>query len=596
MATSGTFTGARGSDGNGPYLTLAWSRIATDITNNKSQIRLTLNLVSDHSLYFSASKTGVLYGTSFTYSSGFSGTGTVTLKTLDVWVNHNSDGSLTTTFDGSFNIAVSWTTYISSLSVSGSATIDTIPRASKPTMSSTNFNMGSTVTIYTNKVSAAFTHTLTYIFGSDTVNIAFGAVDSFAWAVPLSLANQIPSATAGIGSMVCSTYNGNTLIGQESIGFTANVPSTVVPTASGLSVAISGTGRDKTLAKYVQSISKVVASFAGAGTYGSTISTSSITVKRQSDNGNSQTISGTSGTTANPVSLSGVYVITGTVTDSRGRTASVSATITVDAYAAPNISKFTASRGTPTTSVLATITASWSLGTSNPTTVTAKGKNNVGTEVTLYTLTNSTAGTITTSPTWASQSDASSYTYTLTVTDSFGNVATAVVTVGTTFVEMTISKGSGIGVGKVWERGALDVAGDIYQNNKKLIDLIYPVGAVFISVVSTSPATLFGGTWSAFATGRTLVGIDTADTAFDTVQETGGEKTHLLSAAEMPSHSHQTTANGGYYFYGGPGGSPAQGGGYGTQSNTLRTDNQGGGAVHNNLQPYIVVYMWKRTA
>jgi len=68
---------------------------------------------------------------------------------------------------------------------------------------------------------------------------------------------------------------------------------------------------------------------------------------------------------------------------------------------------------------------------------------------------------------------------------------------------------------------------------------VFPVGFVFISVVSTSPATLLGyGTWSAFGAGRVLVGLDAGQTEFDTVEETGGAKTHTLTSGEMPAHTH----------------------------------------------------------
>jgi len=67
---------------------------------------------------------------------------------------------------------------------------------------------------------------------------------------------------------------------------------------------------------------------------------------------------------------------------------------------------------------------------------------------------------------------------------------------------------------------------------------IYPIGSIYTSVVNVNPNTYFGGTWSAFATGRTLVGVDTGQTEFDAIEETGGAKTHTLTSGEMPSHTH----------------------------------------------------------
>ena len=120
----------------------------------------------------------------------------------------------------------------------------------------------------------------------------------------------------------------------------------------------------------------------------------------------------------------------------------------------------------------------------------------------------------------------------------------------------------------------------------------YPVGSVYTAVVSTDPSTLFGfGTWSAFGSGRCLVGVDTGQTEFDTVEETGGEKTHTLTIAEMPAHDHDIYA--GNSGSGSP--SLAIAGSNTTPSADYISD-RGGGNAHNNLQPYITVYFWKRTA
>jgi hypothetical protein len=124
---------------------------------------------------------------------------------------------------------------------------------------------------------------------------------------------------------------------------------------------------------------------------------------------------------------------------------------------------------------------------------------------------------------------------------------------------------------------------------------MFPVGGIFISSVSTNPATLLGyGSWSAFGAGRVLVGIDATQTEFDTNGETGGAKTHTLTTAEMPSHRHQLDdTSGGYDVESGIGAEAERTVVSGTN---VWSDYAGSGSAHNNLQPYIVVYMWKRNS
>ncbi len=139
----------------------------------------------------------------------------------------------------------------------------------------------------------------------------------------------------------------------------------------------------------------------------------------------------------------------------------------------------------------------------------------------------------------------------------------------------------------------------------------YPVGSVYMNASdSTNPASLLGfGTWVAFGAGRVPVGIDSGDTDFDTAEETGGAKTHTLDITEMPSHRHggiQPAGSTGFNSNGFDVDSSTSGntnatkrttyaGGAGSDANGSLSS-PGATQAHNNLQPYIVVHMWKRTA
>ena len=133
----------------------------------------------------------------------------------------------------------------------------------------------------------------------------------------------------------------------------------------------------------------------------------------------------------------------------------------------------------------------------------------------------------------------------------------------------------------------------------KINALTYPIGSIYTAVVSTNPATLLGvGVWSAFGAGRVMVGLDSSDTDFDTIEEIGGSKTHTLTTSEMPAHNHD---NGAYDKLLRVTGSNTT---TGVDSSSGEPDiistgtiaSAGGGAAHNIVQPYITVYMWKRTS
>jgi microcystin-dependent protein len=118
----------------------------------------------------------------------------------------------------------------------------------------------------------------------------------------------------------------------------------------------------------------------------------------------------------------------------------------------------------------------------------------------------------------------------------------------------------------------------------------YPVGTIIETTSEVSPAQLYGGTWEEFGKGKVLVGRDTSDSDFNTILKTGGEKKHTLSVEEMPSHSHDTGLS-----YMVSDGSKNQAVWWSGVAG-YKTNNTGGSQPHNNLQPYIVVYRWRRIA
>ena len=200
--------------------------------------------------------------------------------------------------------------------------------ATQPSLSAATVEMGKSVTINTPAVNSAYRHTLRYAFGSASGTIATGIASSVSWTPPVSLANQIPSATVGSGTIYCDTYSGSTLLGTKSVSITLTVPGSVVPSAGTLSAALaedtSGTGL------YVKGMGKAKLTLSGAsGAYGSSITSYTIT-------GGGWTATNGALTTGTLASA-GNITFTATVTDSRGRKASTTRTISVIDYTKPGV-------------------------------------------------------------------------------------------------------------------------------------------------------------------------------------------------------------------------------------------------------------------
>lgn len=148
---------------------------------------------------------------------------------------------------------------------------------------------------------------------------------------------------------------------------------------------------------------------------------------------------------------------------------------------------------------------------------------------------------------------------------------------------------------KEHDRTGAHTAAAVATLKTAIVDVLYPVGSIYTNAsVSTNPATLLGfGTWTAFGAGRVMVGKAGSGT-FSSAGATGGEETHVLTTNEIPSHQHNipTTSNPSNLGAN----DIAQANATGNPNTAIQTQATGGGAAHNNLQPYVVVYIWQRTA
>lgn len=360
--------------------------------------------------------------------------------------------------------------------------LTTIPRASQPSLSNANVPMGTTITIYMNRKSTAFTHTVKYGFGNQGGTIATGVTDQVNWTVPMSLANAIPNATAGWGTITVETYNGGTYIGSASVRFDASVPDNIKPSLSGVSHSETVPNVSNLIGSYVQGLSKIRITIDGAsGVYGSSIRSYTIRWENASSNSSSATFD---------VNNSGNHDIVAEVVDSRGRKTTKTITgINVLAYSPPRITEFKADRANSNgtlnqlgTYAKVTRTASVSslkVGTTEKNTLTytiktkPKSSSTWTTNVSATTLATGVT-TLTGSNTIGTFDATQSYDIRIEVSDKFNTV----ISIGTISAgQVTMSWGkNGVGIGKIWERGVLDVYGDVnvdggitVTNGKKIV-------------------------------------------------------------------------------------------------------------------------------
>lgn len=334
MATSGSFntSGYSASDGS-IYLVFSWTRTAVSVENNTSTISWTLKGGGTSRQWFRTGGMRVVLDGSTVYQQGST---TIALESGETVASgtkvltHNADGSR------SFAVSVSGGIYYytgNNASGSQTFTIDTIPRASQPSCvtwpehTQNVGNFGDTISIHMNRKSDAFTHVVRYAFGDQMGTIASGVTTGTTWTIPLSFMNLIPNSLSGSGTIYVDTYNGSQKVGTKYCGFTATVGANVKPTVS-LSLDDT-TGADDIYGSPVQGLSKIKITVNTTPAYSSPIMSYDVSA----NGAKYSTAQATTGVLVN----SGASPVTVTVKDQRGRTASASYTMNVQAYTPPQV-------------------------------------------------------------------------------------------------------------------------------------------------------------------------------------------------------------------------------------------------------------------
>ena len=590
------------------YFWVQWSQNSQNIEDNSTIINWSCGFHPGHKYYLNAIKmSSVVINGVEVYSGGTYSNITDyqdrTFASAAMKIAHNPDGSKSFTVSGfSGWIYESGTTYASSQTF----TLPTIPRASSVSCSTANIGSNATITI--SRASSSFTHTLSYTFGSLSGTIATKTSStSVSWTIPTTFYAQIPNDKSGTGTITCDTYNGSTLIGSKPTSFTATVNEsaskpTLNPTAVDSNATTTALTGDSS--KFIKYYSNASVSTGASARNSATLTSQKITCGAKS-------ISSASGT-INAVE-SGSFTFS--ATDSRGYPTTQTVNKTLIAYI-----KLTCSlnAGAPTTSGVATLKISGNYWDG-----TFGAVANTLTVQYRYKIQGGSYGDWTTV-----SATKSNNTYNATATISGLDYQTTYV-----FQARAVDKLATVNTDEQarrttpifdWSKDDFNVNGTLKVNNTNIFDLIYPVGSIYMSVNSTSPEVLFGGTWEQIQ-GKFLLGMSSSYPA----GSTGGEATHTLTEAEIPSHRHSipslsgSAASDGAHTHNvsggaGSGGSSAglesYGSGYssfrtisnaaqsaGSHTHTVTTTASntgytGSGSAHNNMPPYLSVYIWKRTA
>lgn len=615
----------------GGYISLALSESNVNTANNTSVVTAKLYYYGNGVSWSNDRQPYriVIDGTTYSGTSSFStSTSAQLLGTASKTVTHNDNGAKTVSVSASFATDVS----LGTLTTSNSITLTTISRLSSLSVGNGTLGIAQTLTI--SEPTSSNNHKITYTCGSIEGYIlgsasATSTSNSVRWTPPVSLAAQNTKGTSVAATITLYTYNGNgAYVGSKSYSITLAIPASVKPT---LTIDVSDpTGYKDTYGNYVQGKSKIKVIPTATIAQGASI------VEYEYVIGGTQYKGDTVETSA--ISQSGSITVKVKATDTRGRYAEVEQIVTVLAYSAPSLEITRVERtnavGEPKkdgTYLTVYFNASIiSLSSLNKATLKVKKKKKTDTSwIPEVTIVSEVSDYSVTGGKYTFIADpASSYDVMMTLSDSFNAPVQRTATGSScTKVFSVFSEGKGFAVGKVaekentfevgWnaqfnndvninevnfkpsdsfkEHWAAILNGETPSGTNPLLDLIHPVGSIYWSTNTTSPETLFGGTWEQIKDTFILAAGDSYSAG-----STGGEANHTLTIDELPSHRHYLKYGNVYIGY--------------LNSNAAQSNNQalykynvsredalygedmGGNQPHNNMPPYLVAYCWKRTA
>ena len=582
MATSGTL---KTSAYEGACLQFDWTLKSQSIVNNQSVISWTLKGAGIKSgyWYMAGPFKCVINGTTVYQSSARIKlyTGTV-VASGELAIGHDNNGAK------SFSAYAECAIYTSAVNCkgSGSWSLPDIGRASQPSLNtwpnnSPNFNIGDTIVVHMNRKSTVFTHTVVLKLGSYSYTIGTGVTDNISLDTDIiasSLYAQMPNSNSMTGEIAVTTYSGDTVIGTSSCAIIAHVvnsnPTFDVAYEDSNSKTVAITENNQYI---IRNNSTLKISVSNAQALNSaTLKTITAVV-----NGNAYTgtLNGSTGVVnVGMVNISSDAKVTVKLTDSRGNEGIREITVLVYDWTLPSaIIKLNRKSNYYSESILNVNANYASIGGKNEVTIKYRTKKVANSTFSTYTIIqNNTDANFTADNEYE-------WNVQVNVADKLGSTTYNLLLPRGIPIAYVDTKKNSFGVNCFPKNEkSLEI------NGKTVFDMVYPVGSVYVSVNSTSPATLFGGTWVQIKDKFLLSAGDTYKAG-----ATGGEATHVLTVDEMPRHNHSIdnlNASGSTTPYMTVQAQEKKG--YGGNVQTFFT---GGGQAHNNMPPYIVVYIWQRT-